>query len=118
MRRRGLHNIKEPGLLGTLRERGLPIHEGEEDHSGPGVSDGSNRVVQKSDDVIMEDTYFDANNDDDAMDVSIIDEAGSVVSDSSDESIGRAPMSVRRCIAVLPILSMNRKILRYSLPTP
>ena len=35
---------------------------------------------------------FDANNDDDVMDVSIVDEAGSVASESSDESIGKVPM--------------------------
>jgi hypothetical protein len=40
----------------------------------------------------MGDTYFDANNDDDVIDVSIVDEAESVASDSSDESIGKVPM--------------------------
>jgi hypothetical protein len=95
MRRRGLHSIKEPGLLGTLRERGLPVREIEKDHSGPGVSDGSNRVAQRSEDVIMGDTYFDTNNDDEVMDISSVDtEAGSVASDSPDESIGKVPMYI------------------------
>jgi hypothetical protein len=94
MPRRGLHMIKEPGLLGTLRrERGL-VDEDEEDHSSPGVSGESSWVVQTSEDVIMGDTCFGANNDDDVMDVSSVEaEAGSVVSDSSDESIGKVPVS-------------------------
>jgi hypothetical protein len=92
MPRRGLHMIKEPGLLGTLRrERGL-VDEGEEDHSSPGVSGESSRVVQTSEDVTI--GCFGANNDDDVMDVSSVEaEAGSVVSDSSDESIGKVPVS-------------------------
>jgi hypothetical protein len=94
MPRRGLHVIKEPGLLGTLRrERGLLVEEGEEDHSGPGISGESSREVQTSQDVIMGDTCFGANNDDDVMDVSSVEaEAGSVVLDSSDESIGKVPV--------------------------
>ena len=94
MPRRGLHRIKEPGLLGTLRERGLPVGEGEGDHSGSGVFGESSRVVQTSEDVIMGDTYFGAINDDDVMDVSSVEaEAGSVALDSSDESIGKVPVS-------------------------
>ena len=50
----------------------------------------SSRVVQTSEDVIMGDTCFGANNYDDVMDVSSVEaEAGSVVLDSSDESIGK-----------------------------
>ena len=42
----------------------------------------------------MGDTYFGANNDDDVMDVSSVEaEAGSVGLDSSDESIGKVPVS-------------------------
>jgi hypothetical protein len=79
MPRRGLHNIS---LLGTLRERGLPVGE------SFGLRRLS-RVVQTSEDVIMRDTYFGANNDDDVMEVSSVEaEAGSVALDSSDESIG------------------------------
>lgn len=95
MPRRGLHMIKEPGLLRTLRrEHGLLVDEGEEDHSSPGISGESSQAVQTSEDVIMGDICFGANNDDDVMDVSSVEaEAGSVVSGSSDESIGKVPVS-------------------------
>jgi hypothetical protein len=97
-RRRGLHNPKKLGLVGILRERGLPVGDDKEEYSPPAALGGSSQVmqtsVQTSEDVVMGDHCFNHNDDGDASDVSEVEaEAGSVTSDNSDEFIGKVPIS-------------------------